>query len=303
MNKPRKVILITGGTGYTGSNMIMKYVLKGYCVHVLVRKTSNTSSVSGYVNNNCIHIYDGVMVNLINIMQEVQPDIVIHLASLTKAVHTTSDINDLIDTNVKLGTQIAEAMSVTGVSNMINTSTYWQHYSDEDYNPVCLYAATKQAYEDILRYYAELENLKIINMIPFDIYGPHDTRPKLFYQLESARIHDVCLEMTDPDKLLDLIYIDDVIDAFQFAEKRFDAEGVVFERYKISSGRHISLKEIVEKYEQVNNVNICINWGEKIQRPREINKPWQGGVTLDGWAPKTDLETGIRALKNTYGII
>jgi hypothetical protein len=51
-------------------------------------------------------------------------------------------IIDLIQSNVLFGTQLLEAMGVNNTRNIVNTGTFWQHYNNEDYNPVCLYAAT-----------------------------------------------------------------------------------------------------------------------------------------------------------------
>ena len=41
----------------------------------------------------------------------------------------------------------------------INTGTFWQNYQSEKYNPVNLYAATKEAFQNIAKYYTETSSL------------------------------------------------------------------------------------------------------------------------------------------------
>src|SRR5690606_40584249 len=72
------------------------------------------------------------------------------------------------------------------VKYLINTSSYSQHVNQEHYNPNSLYAATKQAYEDILRFYST--KLNIINLVLFDNFGPNDPRPKIMNLLYKSLV-------------------------------------------------------------------------------------------------------------------
>ena len=79
------------------------------------------------------------------------------------------------------GAHILEAMALTSVSYFINTGTYWQHYGGSStYSPSCFYAATKQSFQDILKYYTDSKLIKSITLKLFDTYGPNDSRAKIF---------------------------------------------------------------------------------------------------------------------------
>ena len=69
-----------------------------------------------------------------------------------------------MSSNITFGTQLVEAMVANGCYQFVNTGTSWQHYENDEYNPVNLYAATKQAFEDILRYYVETSALRVITL-------------------------------------------------------------------------------------------------------------------------------------------
>ena len=94
-------------------------------------------------------------------------------------------------------------MTVNGVSKIINTGTFWQHYENREYSPTCLYAATKQAFESILHYYVEAKFLMIITLILFDSYGPSDPRPKLFSLLQEARQSEKVIAMSPGEQKID----------------------------------------------------------------------------------------------------
>ena len=166
-------------------------------------------------------------------------------------------------------------MTLQGVTKLINTGTSWQHYENEDYNPVCLYAATKQAFEDMLKFYVEASELKVITLKLFDTYGPDDPRPKLFTLLRRVAEEQTELAMSPGEQLIDLVYIDDVIEGYLLAARRLMDNSVSgMEDYAISSGKQISLKELVAIYGRTIGKQLPIKWGGRSYRTREVMVSW-----------------------------
>lgn len=240
------------------------------------------------------HIHDGTTDGMIRLVAEAKPDVVFHLASLFLAQHESKDLVPLIQSNILFGSQLLEAMHANSVTNLINTGTSWQHYNNETYNPVCLYAATKQAFEDILIYYANACSIKSISLQLFDTYGPGDSRPKLFQLLANAASNQNKLSMSPGEQLLDLVYIDDVIEAYLCAERALNNMRQGHQIYAVSSAKSLSLREIVSEYERVSGIKLCIGWGERPYRPREVMNTWNTGASLPGWSPNISLAEGIR---------
>ena len=181
---------------------------------------------------------------------------------------------------------------------MINTGTSWQHYEDRDYNPICLYSATKQAFQDILKYYTEATELRVLTLKLFHTYGPNDRRNKLFCQLRNAIKENTILNMTPGEQLIDIVYIDDVIKAYKIASDRLEEKkGLKMEEFIVSSGKHISLKKLVRTYYGIMNEDEKINWGGNKYRPREEMKPYTNGAILPKWKPQVMLEQGIRIME------
>jgi nucleoside-diphosphate-sugar epimerase len=295
-----KVALVTGATGFIGSHLTRRLIMDGWAVHIIVRFDSSLELLQDMRDKIFIHYHDGSTINLMGIVNKSRPDTVFHLASLFLAQHDSGDVEKLIRSNILFGTQLLEAMAVHGVTKLINTGTSWQHYQNCDYNPVCLYAATKQAFEMIIDYYVGVFSFKAISLKLFDTYGPDDPRPKIFNLLKKVEADNVTLEMSPGEQLIDLVYIDDVINAFLLANEQLGKSSLsMHQRYMVSSNNPITLKDLVKKYEDIIGKKLPINWGGRSYRPREVMIPWNNGELLPCWSPVVSLEEGI---KMTYKV-
>ena len=294
-NTVENIAVVTGATGFIGSNLTKRLLDDGWEVHLIVRPGSGLEQIQGISNKVNFHKYDGSVDCLADTFKSVKPTVVFHLASLFIAQHETKDIEPLIKSNLLFPTQLIEAMTLNDVFNLINTGTSWQHFEDNTYSPVCLYAATKQSFEAILQFYIETTNLKTITLKLFDTYGPDDPRPKLIPLLGKLAKGQHSIAMSPGEQLIDILYIDDVIDAYMIAAGRLLAnEAEKSESYALSSAEPVNLKELVAIYSQVVNKELPIDWGSRSYRSREVMIPWSKGKPLPGWKPKVGLKEGIK---------
>lgn len=303
MSGENKIALITGATGYIGHQLAMRLIKEKWQVHIIVRSTSNTKKIlnqSNYKINIHIH-YEGNTLN--QIIQLIRPTIVFHLASFVLVNHQYEDIAPMINSNIKFGVQLLEAMIKNKVFHLINTGTFWQNYNNAAYSPVNLYAASKQAFEVMMQYYQETSSLKVITLKLFDTYGPEDTRPKLFTLLERATKTGEKLLMSKGEQKIDLVYIDDVTKAFILSanyllNEKQDYTGT----YVISSGSSILLKDVVKQYEEIRGKKLNIEWGGRPYREREVMVPWDEGKKLKNWKAEISLKAGIQKILNCNNI-
>jgi nucleoside-diphosphate-sugar epimerase len=286
--------LVTGATGYIGSNLVRRLLADNWSVHVVVRPLSDLAPLSAVRHAIQVHEYDGTTNSMIRLVQDAAPDVVFHLASLFLAQHKSEDIAELISSNVLFSTQLVEAMVAHQVFHLINTGTSWQHYNDADYNPVNLYAATKQAFEDILTYYVEARGLKVTTLALFDTYGPADPRSKLVSLLWKTALEQKPIAMSPGEQLIDLVHINDVMDAFALGAELVVRQHVGHERYGISSGAPMRLIDLVAAFEKATEcTKLPIEWGGRQYRPREVMEPWKSYKTMPGWKPKVAFSLGI----------
>jgi nucleoside-diphosphate-sugar epimerase len=290
---PRRALL-TGATGFVGSHLTPRLVSAGWAVHRLLRAgLEEVSPVDGVRD----HLWDGSTDAALATFAKTRPDVVIHLASLFLAEHAAKDLEALVSANLLVGLQVVEAATAAGCRGFVNAGTSWQHFEGAEYDPVCLYAATKQAFEDLLAYYVDARGLRAMTLKLFDTYGPGDRRPKLFAALRKAAHGGERLAMTPGEQLLDLAYIDDVTRAFVTAAEVVNGGGVGGHRvYALPSGERHSLKDVVALYESVTGRRVAVDWGGLPYRGREVMTPWEG-PSLPGWRAEVDLRHGIELME------
>ena len=291
----QQTALVTGGTGFIGSNLIGRLLSTGWTVHAIVRPHSDLRAIAAHVDNVILHVHDGSTTNMVKIVATSKPNVVFHLASSFLSSHSSShspeDITPLIQSTILFSTQLVEAMRECGVKSLVNTGTFWQHYENKDYSPVNLYAATKQAFEAILQYYVEAESIKVITLKLFDTYGPNDPRHKLFHLLGKAARTLEPLKMSFGEQLIDLVYIDNVIDAYLLAAKYVQSD-TGHRIFAVTSGEPIQLRKIVQIYSEITRKPVRVEWGARPYRDREVMSPWRG-EPLPGWMPSVGLGEGV----------
>lgn len=295
--QPKRKALLTGATGFIGGHLTRELLSAGWELHLIVLPQMGLGTIEDLHSEVLIYPHDGTTEQLIALIAQIEPDVVFHLASLFLVQHTPADIEALVRSNVLFATQLAEAMTRAGCWRLVNTGTSWEHFENCDYNPVNLYAASKQAFEVMLDYYLATTPLQAITLKLFDTYGPNDPRPKLFTLLQKVVAAGEPLAMSPGEQLIDLVYIDDIVRAFVMAAERLLGNKVVgHEHYAVSSGKPLRLRDLVELYGRVVGKDLPIQWGGRPYRPREVMVPWNCGQPLPGWQPQVGLAEGIKQL-------
>lgn len=290
--------LVTGGTGYLGSRLVRRLRADGWEVAVLVQRGSPLPPPADPA---VVRLdYDGTVDSLRAALAASKADTVFHLATLFLARHRAEDIDPLIGANVTLGAQLLEAMSEKDHPRLVSVATSWQTMDGGGYRPANLYAATKQAFGDILRYYEDAGLVRSITLHLFDTYGPGDPRGKLVSALCAAQRDGTPLTMSPGEQRLDLLHADDVADgllsAASLIESRRWQDGGPPLDFALRSGRTVSLRELVALIETLGGKPVDVQWGARTYRPREIMIPGSPHPTLPGWQPKIPLEDGLRQL-------
>lgn len=286
--------LVTGGTGFVGGRLVATLLARGVETHVVVRETTpperraRLGPVAGVV------VDDGRVDTLAEAVARIRPDVTFHLATHFVAQHTPDDIVPLVAANLSLPLRLAEALTAGGATRLVNTGTVWQHVENAPYRPKGVYAATKQAAEDLLRAYAELELLSVCTLVLTDAYGPGDPRPKLLPTLlRVAREGGPPLAMGSGRPYVDLVHVDDVVAAFlAVAAAGTDR----WERYGVGSGAPVTVRALVALVEEVLGVPVPVDWDARPDRPLEMLTPWSPGPAPPGWSPAVGLRDGIADL-------
>lgn len=288
-------IVVTGATGFLASHLIKEFLQQKHQVYGIVRETSCVDELKK--NKIGYYCYNGELTGLIEYLKNIKPDIVIHTATYFVAEHQWEQVDQLLSSNVVFSTHLLEAMYQANVNKLINTTTSWEHYQDEEYNPVCLYAATKRMAEDMMKYYVQVCNMKIITLVLYDTYGINDTRGKLLQKLIEISKSGEQLSMSDGGQEMALLHIHDVVMAYSIAIKElFENMTEHYEKFYLLPKKIYTLRSIVELLENVLQKKLNIQWGVRPYRKREVMKVYKNGKKLPHWEAKIDLEDGFKML-------
>lgn len=294
--------IITGATGYIGSHVVRLLLGRGWNIGIIAQPEFGYGYIEDIRSQIDVFEYDGDINRLIGYFKGKNADVVMHLAAAVITNYTPEQIPVLIRSNIEFGTQVLEAMKFSATRLFIGTGSYWQNYNSDTYNPVDLYAATKEAFEKILQYYVDAFGFRAVTLRLFDVYGEDDRRPKLWTLLRDIAGTDRSLDISAGEQMLDMVHVNDVADAYEAAYRHLrENPGVHNEIFGVYTGEMKSLKEIVELYKKILGKEMKLNWGARPYKDREVMRPFEGYAKLPNWENNITLEMGLTKFNKRGG--
>lgn len=290
-------ILITGITGYIGSNLA-RQLAREHEVYGLVRLPIKTEYISDFQDKLRLVPFDGSYESVERALREAKPELVYHLAAYYTGTHGAVDTPKLITSNITLGAYVLEAMVACESRALVYATTVMAHYQGAGYCPLNLYAATKRAFSDLLFYYTDAGLLRAVTLMLSDTYGPGDQRPKILNLARKAAETGEQLALSDGDQDYDLVFVDDVVRAFQTAGEQLLQMGWTNETFQVCSNAPLTLRETVEQMLRVNELTLNAEWGTRPIPQREMRKAVRRYPSLPGWRPQIGLNEGLKRFCN-----
>lgn len=226
-------------------------------------------------------------------VQQANPDIVYHLAAYYTGAHGPEDAQKLLTSNIVLGAYLLEAMSACNCNKIVCASSVMAYCNGESYSPLNLYAATKQAFCDLLSFYENEGLIHGVTLILSDTYGPGDRRPKILNLIRNAISSGEKIALSDGGQDYDLTYIDDVVRAFCLAGKDLLAEKYSNASFQVAPKNPRTLRQTVELMLNLNGLTADLSWGKRPAAGREIRRAIRIYPSLPGWEPLVALEEGL----------
>ncbi len=277
-------ILITGATGFLGSNLTKALLSKGYEVHVLKRTQSDLFRLKEVMSS--IQTYNIGEAILTDIFEQVKPDMVVHCA--TDYGRKEVDPSVVIEANLILPLRLLELCQKNGVKAFINTDTFL----DKGIN---YYSLSKKQFKEWLATYSSA--LICINMTLEHFYGPFDDRTKFVsFIIEKMLARAESIDLTEGNQKRDFVFIDDVIEAFlKVIEQVGTLENGVYE-FGVGTNKQIPIRELVEMLQKItDNTTTRLNFGAIPYRKNEVMESNIDTFAIKklGWEARHSLKDGL----------
>lgn len=230
MPKGTERIIVTGGCGFIGSNLVDRLLKDGHEVLVVDNLCSGKrENVSGALNLSKLDVWSEEK-KMKKVFQKFKPDVVFHLAA-QKDVHQ-SMLHPMRDAQVNIigSLNVLEAMRSIGGGRVVFASTAAVYDADarlpisesSRINPISPYGISKRAAEMYMWNFANHYPVAAISLRFSNAYGP---RGKFGTPNAADIFIDKMLKGDTPkifgsgEQTRDFIYIDDMIEAFVRAMK------------------------------------------------------------------------------------
>ena len=266
-----KKILLTGGTGSVGSN-ILDEIIKHLKVTILIRNKKIKKK------KNINYLYFNSPKNLSTLLKRKKFDIVIHCATHYKKQHSENDIKKMIDANIYIGNIILENYEKLKFKKFINFTSVWENFDGIKNNPPNLYAAFKISFSNIIKFYKKkYDNVFFYNLYLSETFGQNDKRKKLLPTLRDNFKKDLTTTLNSKNLNINIINIKDIITALNLLLNTNIKGG----NYALINKEYININNLVFKFNKLKKKKLKFNWkSTKVLKEKFINYK-----KIRGWKP------------------
>ena len=313
-------ILVTGGAGFIGSTLTKRLLSEGNKVVTIDNFCDyydpklKEKNVEEFLSNENFKLYRGDIRNrneVKKIFDENNIDIIMHLAAMAGV--RPSIENPILYQEVNgLGTQnILEEAKLHNVKNLVmaSSSSVYGNCKEVPFREdmivdfaISPYAATKKANEVMSHVYHKLNDMNIIMLRFFTVYGPKQRPDLAINKFTRLMLENKEIPMYgDGSTSRDYTYVDDIVDGICKSCDYVMTHDNVYEILNLGSYNPITLKEMIETIAEVLNVKPKIK--ELPMQPGDVDRTYadiEKAKKLIGYEPKTTFKEGIKNFIEWY---
>lgn len=297
----QKTVLVTGGAGFIGSNLVKELSRQGKRVVVIDDLSSGKKE---YLPREAVFYQADVRgKNIAEIFEKEQPSLVFHLAARPLVDNAYDNPSDVIETNIMGTVNVLEACRrQKNIESIVVASSdkaygksqqlpYVEHHPLRGDHP---YDVSKSSADLIAQTYAKTYNLPVLIARFSNVFGPGDFNLSRIIPgiMESILRKEELLIRSDGAMVREYTYVKDIVaGCIRLADYKKDFG----EAFNFGSKHVLTVVDVVKKLEETleTKVSYKILNSARNEIPAQY-LDWSKARQLLGWQPETSLEEGIR---------
>jgi dTDP-glucose 4,6-dehydratase len=303
MNFEDRNVLVTGGAGFIGSEMIRQLLDNKANVTILDNFASGKKE---YIpSNKKLKIIKGDIIDEKDVKKAVKDqEVIYNLAALPFIPDSYHYPVDFFKTNTIGNLNVLwESIKSKSIETFIQISTSEVYgsaqYSPMDENhptaPFSTYAVSKLA-ADRAAYTLHKENgVPVVVIRPFNTYGPRYTQPYIIPEIINQLLNGVKeLSLGNINATRDFTFVSDTVNGFLKAANEKKAIGEII---NIGSRSEIKMQTLAEKIIKISGKNVKIKIDESRLRPNDVNRlicDNKKAKKLLKWNPTISMDEGLK---------
>ncbi len=303
--------LVTGGSGFIGSNMVIELLKRGHEVRVLDNfSTGRRQNLNFYLDK--IELIEGDLRSAGIVQKSVKGvDYILHQGALPSVPRSIADPEATTEVNVGGTLNLLMAARNSGVKRLVfaSSSSIYGNVPDEfkvetmKPNPLSPYAVSKIAAEHYVQVFNRVYGLETVCLRYFNVFGVRQDPTSQYSAViprfvNAIRNNRIPVIFGDGSQSRDFTYVDNVVHANLLAVEK---PGISGEVMNVACGESITLVELVTLINKILGKDIAPQFAPAragdVQHSRaDIS---QAKKLLD-YSVQVDFETGLRRTVEWY---
>lgn len=310
-------ILVTGGAGFIGSNLVSRLLEKKEVELVRVLDNVATGSLKNIEEFESHPKFEFVMGDIRDYTHCLSAcegiDLISHQAALGSVPRSINDPLTTNEVNITGTLNIFTAAKERAVRRVVyaaSSSTYGDHpglpkTEDRIGNPLSPYAVTKYVNELYARVYGDIYGLKTVGLRYFNVFGPKQNPAGPYAAVIPLFIKAVLdneppLINGDGEHSRDFTYVANAVDA-NIRALFTDNEAALNQVYNIAVGQQTSLNQLFETIKEIAGSDLAPKYGpEREGDVRHSLADISKAKNLLGYDPEATVRQGLKATFEWY---
>ena len=295
-----QTVLVTGGSGFYGMNLLERLSGYGACVVSICR---NQSAVPEAAKHRCEWIEADLAdrAQTSRLFERARPSIIFHLTSASLGGPELGNVGASVRGDLLPTVNLLESALQCGASRVVLPCSMEEPYpvaglDGELAIPETPYALSKVICGLYGRFFRRVYDLPVVVVRCFLTYGPYQKPYKLIPYVIRSLDRGEAPQLSSGTRLVDWVYVDDVVSALLAAATAPRIPDGVLE---IGTGEMRSIREVVMMIHGMMGGPPPVFSTAPARGHERVARIAPTCCAL-GWAPKTSLESGLRSTIKFY---